>query len=124
METVRLDREWNLLFWEFACFAARRPKPGRKLVAQLRSFRSGAGARLKSVLADAEIAAPVPQERLANIVAALANGLALDLILEPGAEQEAEAREALATAMALLWRGIVSAAEDPKSTAGHKRDEY
>ena len=117
METLALDREWNLLFWEFACFAARRPEHGRRFVARLRSSRAGAGAWLGGVLAGAGIGAPFAPERLVSIMAALANGLALDVMLEPGDDREAEAREAMATAMALLWRGMVSASQDSASGA-------
>jgi AcrR family transcriptional regulator len=112
MQTMRVDREWNLLFWEFACFAARRPEHGQRLVEALRSFRGSAGASLERVLADAGIEPPVPPERLASIIAALANGFALDIILEPGEDAGAAAQRAMATGMALLWRGTASAATE------------
>jgi AcrR family transcriptional regulator len=111
IESARLDREWNLLFWEFACFAARRPAQRRRLARELRSFRAGAGAWFERVLADAGIGPPVPAERMATIIAALANGLGLELMLGTGEDDEAEAREAMATAIALLWRGLASASE-------------
>jgi AcrR family transcriptional regulator len=111
IESARLDREWNLLFWEFACFAARRPTQRRRLARELRSFRAGAGAWFERVLADAGIGTPVPAERMATIIAALANGLGLELMLGTGEGDEAEAREAMATAMALLWRGLASTSE-------------
>lgn len=109
-QAMRPDREWNLLFWEFACFAARRPEHGQRLVQALQSFRAGVGQWLERVLADAGMEAPIPPERLASIIAALANGFALDIILEPGEEAAGEAREAMATGIALLWRGTASAA--------------
>jgi AcrR family transcriptional regulator len=111
VETARPDREWNLLFWEFACFAARRPEQRRRLASELRSFRAGAGAWLEGILAEAGIESPVPAERVATIIAALANGLGLELMLGSGEEDEAEARTTMATAIALLWRGLASAAE-------------
>ena len=110
VRAMRPDREWNLLFWEFACFAARRPEHGQRLVEALQAFRASAGQWLERVLADAGIQAPVPPERLASIIAALANGFALDIILEPCEDAVAETREAIATGIALLWRGTASAA--------------
>lgn len=109
VETARPDREWNLLFWEFACFAARRPEQRRRLAGELRSFRAGAGAWLEGILAEAGIESPVPAEQVATIIAALANGLGLELMLGSGEEDEAEARATMATAIALLWRGLASA---------------
>ena len=118
IQTMKLDRDWNLLFWEFACFAARRPEHGQRLAQALRSFRAGAGAWIEGVLADAGIQAAVPPERLASVIAALANGFALDIILEPGEGAVAEARAAMAMGIALLWRGTASAA-----TSGGEDDE-
>lgn len=119
VETPRPDREWNLLFWEFACFAARRPEQRQRLGGELRSFRAGAGAWLERILAEAGIESPVPTERVATIVAALANGFGLELMLASDEDDEAEARATMATAMALLWRGLASAAEahDGKDSA-------
>jgi AcrR family transcriptional regulator len=121
IESARLDREWNLLFWEFACFAARRPAQRRMLARDLRSFRAGAGAWFERVLADAGIQPPVPAERMATIIAALANGLGLELMLGTGEDDEAEAGEAMATAMALLWRGLASASEAPNDDREARR---
>jgi AcrR family transcriptional regulator len=111
VETAGSDREWNLLFWEFACFAARRPEQRRRLAGELRSFRAGAGAWLEPVLAEAGIESPVPTERVATIIAALANGLGLELMLASGEDDEAKALATMATGLALLWRGLASAAE-------------
>jgi hypothetical protein len=66
------------------------------------------GQRLDS----AGIASAVPAERLARIISALANGLALDLMLAADENTATELRETLATAMALLWRGTVSASSE------------
>jgi AcrR family transcriptional regulator len=111
VETAPPDREWNLLFWEFVCFAARRPEQRWRLAGELRSFRAGAGAWLERVLAEAGIEPPVPAERVATIIAALANGFGLELMLGSGEDEEVEARATMATGMALLWRGLASAAE-------------
>jgi AcrR family transcriptional regulator len=116
VQTAGPDRDWNLLFWEFACFAARRPEQRRRLAGELRTFRADAGAWLEAVLAEAGIESPVPAERAATIIAALANGLGLELMLASGEDDEADARATMATAMALLWRGLASAAEAQEGT--------
>jgi AcrR family transcriptional regulator len=108
MDSMRLDREWNLLFWEFACVAARDPEMRRRFAEQLRSFRSGGAEELRRMIESAGISSVVPYERLARIVAALANGLALDLILAPEGSPDNAVGETMATAMALIWRGTAS----------------
>ncbi len=113
MDAMHFDREWNVLFWEFACVAARQREPGRRLAEQLRSFRSGAAVEMQRMMEDAGIDSSVPYERLARIVAAVANGIALDALLEVGESSEAEARATMATAMALLWRGTASISNEP-----------
>jgi AcrR family transcriptional regulator len=105
---MRFDLEWNVLFWEFACVAARERGSGRRLAERLRSFRAGAAVEMQRMIEGAGIDSAVPYERLARIMAALANGIALDVMVEVGENSEAEARETMATAMALLWRGTAS----------------
>lgn len=109
-QAMPLDREWNLLFWEFACFAARRPEHAQRLADVLQPFRTEVGRWLEGVLDDAGIQAPVPAEQLASVIAALINGFALDVILEPGEDAVVSTRETMATGVALLWRGTASAA--------------
>jgi AcrR family transcriptional regulator len=112
MDSMRLDREWNLLFWEFACVAARDPDMRRHFAEQLRSFRSGGAEELRRMIESAGITSAVPYDRLARIISALANGLALDLILAPEGSPDNDVGEMMATAMALLWRGTASLSSD------------
>jgi AcrR family transcriptional regulator len=113
VDAMHFDREWNVLFWEFACVAAREREPGRRLAEQLRSFRSGAAGEMRRMIEGAGIDSSVSYERLARIMAALANGIALDVLLEVGESSEAEARATMASAMALLWRGTASISNEP-----------
>ena len=112
IDSLRLDREWNLLFWEFACVAAREPQMGRRFAEQLSSFRSGGAEEMKRMIESAGISSAVPYARLARIIAALANGLALDLLLAADKSTHTEVRETIATAMALLWRGVASVSSE------------
>jgi len=63
-------------------------------------------------LESAGISSAVPYARLARIIAALANGLALDLLLAADKSTHTEVRETIATAMALLWRGVASVSSE------------
>jgi AcrR family transcriptional regulator len=112
VDAMHFDREWNVLFWEFACVAAREREPGRRLTEQLRSFRSGAAVDMRRMIEGAGIESSVPYQRLARIMAAMANGIALDVLLEAGENSEAEARATMAIAMALLWRGTASVSKE------------
>lgn len=105
---VPLDREWNLLFWEFACFVARRPEHAQRLADVLRSFRAEIARWAEGALNQAGIRMPVPAEQLAGVIAALINGVAFDVVLAP--DDAARTKETMATGMALLWRGTESAA--------------
>jgi AcrR family transcriptional regulator len=80
---VRENREWQLLFFEFALHAAR----DRRFAARL----AASEARLRSALADlieerATVLGgepPIPAESLARALNALANGIMLDRLIEP-----------------------------------------
>lgn len=109
VRAVPLDREWNLLFWEYACFAARRPEHAQQLAGALQSFRAEIARWVESALNRAGIQTPVPAEQLASVITALINGFALDVILAPDSDDVASTKETLATGMALLWRGTESA---------------
>lgn len=62
------DREFALLFLEFVCAAAREPKIRRRLATRLRALR-------------AETASLVGDERLANVIGALANGASIEALI-------------------------------------------
>ena len=64
------------------------------------------------MIESAGISSAVPYARLARIIAALANGLALDLLLAADKSTHTEVRETIATAMALLWRGVASVSSE------------
>jgi AcrR family transcriptional regulator len=113
MDSMRLDRDWNLLFWEFACVAAREPETGRRFAEQLRSFRTEGADELRRMFDSAGISPAIPYGRLARIVAALANGLALDLMVPATENPDVEVRETMASALALLWRGVASTTREP-----------
>src|SRR5262249_61038578 len=83
MDSVRLDREGDLLFWGVAFVAARRPDMRRRFAEQLRSFRSGGAEELRRMIESAGISSAVPYERLARIVAALPDRPAPRLNLAP-----------------------------------------
>jgi len=103
---VRENREWQLLFFEFALHAARDRRFARRL--------AESEARLRQALAELidERAAvlggepPIPAESLARALNALANGIMLDRLIEP----EAVPHDLLDQTVELLVAGAIAQA--------------
>ena len=94
-QSLRRDREWGLLFFEFAAQAARDAKVRRRFEARMRRFRQGltaAVAELAPIGAD--------HDRLASATEALMNGYAMEALLRPGTD----VGDRIADALDLLWR--------------------
>lgn len=95
------DRRWNLLFLEFVSYAARRPRFRRTLVERLRQRRRAHGRALETLVGGSGTELRLPPERLARLMGAIANGLAIEALLEP----RADAQALLADGLDALWRG-------------------
>lgn len=96
-----LDRRWNLLFLEFVTYAARRPSFRQSLVERLSRRRRAHARALDALTADSRSQLRLPADRLARLMGALANGLAIEALLEP----RADAQSLLADGLDALWRG-------------------
>lgn len=95
------DRRWNLLFLEFVSYAARRPSFRRSLLERLSQRRRAHARALDALTADSGSELRLPADRLARLMGALANGLAIEALLEP----RADAQALLADGLDALWRG-------------------
>ena len=102
------DREWNLLFLEFVTYAARRPDFSGELVVNLQEQRRRNAVEIERLAASAGDGLLVSAERVARLAGAMANGLAIEALLEP----DADAHELLADALDVLWRGFTRAPHD------------
>ncbi|MDX6671084.1 MAG: hypothetical protein QOI91_1447 [Solirubrobacteraceae bacterium] len=97
--SLRRDRDWGLLFFEFAAQAARDPAVRRRFDARMRRVHT---ALVETV---GEIAPPgADRERLAGAAEAMIDGYAMRTLLAPRADVAAE----LATGLTLLWRGAAA----------------
>jgi AcrR family transcriptional regulator len=97
MRVLDAQPEWHRLFFEFAAHAARNEGFREQLVARYRALRE----RLAELLADrAErlgIEPVVPPAEVAAMAFAMANGMALERLLEPEAVPDAMFGEMMAT---------------------------
>jgi AcrR family transcriptional regulator len=83
--SLKESREWRLLLFEFVAHAARTPSLRPKLRAHKRRYRAAMGEVLEQRLAERGATGSIPSERLALVAMALANGLALEELADPGA---------------------------------------
>ena len=77
------DREWARLFFEFAVHAARDEAFRAQLTARYRALRERIAAALQRRMDELGIEPPQPVADLALMTFAMANGVALEAMLEP-----------------------------------------
>ena len=94
-----LDRDWTLLFFEFVCYAARRPVVAAAFADRLAELRQLGATALEEIARAAGLSLPVPASELSDALSALANGAAIDALL---AGDEGPARDLLATTAARM----------------------
>jgi AcrR family transcriptional regulator len=82
---VRADPEWERLFFEFAAHAARDDGFRGELVTRYRSLREALAAAFTRACEANGIEPPLPVEQMAVMTFAMANGFALENLLEPEA---------------------------------------
>jgi len=102
------DPAWERLFFEFAAHAARDESFRVELVERYRALRAGMAAIFERNLAELGVRSPVPMEQLVLMTFSLANGFALERLLEPDAVPEALFGETLV----LLLAGVRAMAEE------------
>ena len=77
------DEEWSRLFFEFAAYAARNEDFRQELVTRYRSLRDRVADLYRRRKDEMGIEPSVPPEQVAVMIFAMANGLALEKLLEP-----------------------------------------
>lgn len=83
--SLKESREWRLLLFEFVAHAARTPSLRPKLRAHKRRYRAAMGEVLEQRITERGATGSIPREQLALVAMALANGLALEELSDPGA---------------------------------------
>ena len=104
---ARENREWQLLFFEFALHAARDRRFARRLGASEGRLRAALAELIEARAAALGGEPPISAESLARALNALANGVMLDRLIEPGAVPE----DFLEQIVGLLIAGVIAQAE-------------
>jgi AcrR family transcriptional regulator len=105
------DEEWSRLFFEFAAYAARNDDFRQELVTRYRALRERVAEVYARKKEEMGIEPAVPPEQVAAMIFAMANGLALEKLLEP----DVVADDAFATMLVAFFAGLgaVSQAKAP-----------
>ena len=101
------DDEWSRLFFEFAAYAARNEEFRQELVTRYRALRARVADIYSRQKEKMGIEPAVPPEQVAAMIFAMANGLALEKLLEP----DAVADDAFGTMLVAFFAGLGAARE-------------
>ncbi|MGI8921104.1 MAG: TetR/AcrR family transcriptional regulator [Solirubrobacteraceae bacterium] len=82
---IAADPEWQRLFFEFTAYAARNEEFRKELVTRYRALRERFTELYRRRAERLEVASPVPLELVALMTCTMANGAALEQLLEPDA---------------------------------------
>jgi AcrR family transcriptional regulator len=96
------DPDWQRLFFEFAAHAARNETFRVELVKRYRGLREGLADVFARRARELGLPSPVPVEQLALMTFAMANGFALERLLEP----EAASDEIYGTMLLAFFAGL------------------
>jgi AcrR family transcriptional regulator len=105
---VGADPEWERLFFEFAAYAARNEEFRQELVTRYSSLRDRIGDLYRRRVEELGVESPVPVEDIALMTFAMANGIALEKLLEP----EAVSDELYGTMLMIFFTGLRALVED------------
>jgi AcrR family transcriptional regulator len=108
------NREWTLLFFEFVLHASRSPRFASTFVEREQDMRDALTDVIASSAARLGGAPPIPPAHLAIGINALANGLALDTLVDEDAVPE----ELFSTLIRFLVRGMIAGAQEPAASKG------
>ena len=81
-QTLRADREWERLFFEFSAYAARDEDFRQELVTRYRAMRKRIAAALEADAKERAKEPTLPAEHIALMTNAMSNGFALEKLLE------------------------------------------
>ncbi len=106
-QAMAADRDWQRLFFEFAVHAARDAAFREQLTARYRRLRERIAEILAQRMRETGVAASVSPADLALMTFAMANGVALEALLEP----DAVPGDLLARMYAILAEGVARRGE-------------
>jgi AcrR family transcriptional regulator len=104
---VSADPEWQRLFFEFTAYAARNEEFRDELVTRYRTLRDRIAETYGRRAEELGVISPVPLEEVSLMTFAMANGVALEKLLEP----EAVSDELYGTMLMIFFAGLRALAE-------------
>ena len=107
-EHLRANDEWERLFFEFAAYAARNDEFRAELVTRYRSLREAMTAAFSRYCSQHDIDPPIPMQQVALMTFAMANGFALEQLLEPEAVDD----DVYSTLLLIFFTGLRTLAEE------------
>lgn len=99
---VLADPEWQRLFFEFAAYAARHDDFRRELVKRYALLRDQIADAYRRRIERLGITSPVPVEQVSLMTFAMANGVALEALLEP----ETVSEDLFGTMLSVFFTGL------------------
>lgn len=108
MRFIAADPDWERLFFDFSAHAMRNEGFRAELVDRRRALRAGIATLLQRRVDQLGIEPPVPVPDIAMMVFAMADGIALQRLLDP----EALDQELYPTMLATFFTGLRAATED------------
>ena len=103
-QMIVADPEWQRLFFEFSAYAARNDEFREELVTRYRSMRDRIAAALRARAETAGFESALPYDQIALMTCAMANGVALEKLLEG----EEVPDDLYGTMLTLLFAGLDS----------------
>jgi len=99
---LEFSEEWERLFFEFAAYASRNDEFRVELVARYRMLRERVAEMMDRRAREIDVEPPLPMAELALMTFVMANGVALERLLEP----EAVADDLYATMLEIFFTGL------------------
>ena len=113
VQMLSADREWERLFFEFSAYAARDDDFREELVTRYRTMRDRMAAALGAHSEGHGKEAPLPSDQVALMVSVMANGFALEKLLEG----EAVPDELYGTMLTVFFAGLEALADAPSAVS-------
>ncbi|HWX74757.1 MAG TPA: TetR family transcriptional regulator C-terminal domain-containing protein, partial [Solirubrobacteraceae bacterium] len=101
-QTLRADREWERLFFEFSAYAVRDEDFREELVTRYRAMRERTAAALRAEAEEYGKAPTLPFEQVALMTSAMSHGFALEKLLEGDAVPD----ELFGTMLMVFFAGL------------------
>jgi len=107
MSFIAADPDWERLFFDFSAYAMRNEAFRVELVARRRALREGIATLLQRRVDQLDVEPPVPVSDIAMMVFAMADGVALQKLLDPDSMEQ----ELYPTMLGTFFAGLRAAAE-------------